>query len=97
MIENIQSIVGQKMPDTSRTSAKKAATSFAETFEKAFQDVNKSVLDADHKMSQLATGQSKDIHGTMISMEKANVSMKLLMAVRGKMVAAYEEIMRMQV
>lgn len=96
MIDKIQS-VGQKMPDTSRVSAKKAASSFAETFEKAFQDVNKNVLEADNKMAQLTTGQNKDIHGTMISMEKAQVSMKLLMAVRNKMVSAYEEIMRMQV
>ena len=97
MIESIQSAAGLKLPNASNVSAKKSTTSFAETFEKAFQEVNKSVLEADGKMAQLTTGQSKDIHGTMISMEKAGVSMKLLMAVRGKMVSAYEEIMRMQV
>ena len=32
----------------------------------------------------------------MIAMEKADISLKMLLQVRGKLVSAYEEVMRMQ-
>jgi flagellar hook-basal body complex protein FliE len=37
-----------------------------------------------------------DIHTTMIAMEKSGISSRLLLAARNKMIAAYEEVMRMQ-
>jgi flagellar hook-basal body complex protein FliE len=44
----------------------------------------------------LAAGKQKDIHQTMIALEKADVAFQLLMQVRNKIIAAYETIMRMQ-
>jgi len=38
-----------------------------------------------------------DIHQAMVAMEQANVSFRLMVQVRNKMMAAYEEIMRMQI
>jgi len=38
----------------------------------------------------------KDIHEAMIDIEKANISFRLMMQVRNKLLSAYEEIMRMQ-
>ncbi|MGK0290714.1 MAG: flagellar hook-basal body complex protein FliE [bacterium] len=97
MLEMIQSIQSTGMISGSGVSAKSAAKNFSSSFEKMFDEVNQSQLNADKKMEDLATGKTKDIHGTMIAMEKADVSMKLLMSVRSKLVSSYEEIMRMQV
>ena len=95
MIENIQN----SLVNTIQASASKksAAKGFADSLKQAFEAVNNQILNADKKIENLATGRDKDIHGTMIALEKANISMKLLMAVRGKIVSSYEEIMRMQV
>ena len=41
--------------------------------------------------------ENKDIHGTMLALEKADLSMRLMLQVRNKLVSAYEEVMRMQV
>jgi flagellar hook-basal body complex protein FliE len=43
------------------------------------------------------TGEETDIHKTMIKMEKAEISFQLMMAVRNKIITAYETIMRMQI
>jgi flagellar hook-basal body complex protein FliE len=71
--------------------------SFRESLETAITDVNDSMLKADQAAKDLVTGKAKDLHDVMITMEKADVSLRTLTAVRNKVVDAYQEIMRMQV
>ena len=67
------------------------------TFEKLLQEVNKQQLIAESKQVELMVSENKDIHGTMLALEKADLSMRLMLQVRNKLVSAYEEVMRMQV
>ena len=67
------------------------------TFEKLLQEVNQQQLQAEAKQVELMTSGDKDIHGTMIALEKADISMRLMLQIRNKLVSAYEEVMRMQV
>ena len=46
---------------------------------------------------QLHTGDEKNLHGAMISMEKADISLRYMIQARNKAIDAYQEIMRMQV
>jgi flagellar hook-basal body complex protein FliE len=47
---------------------------------------------------QQMVGEGKgDLQDTMIALEKADVSFKLMMQIRNKVLDAYQEIMRMQV
>lgn len=82
---------------TNRSSASSTAKDIVGSFGEMFDQVNKAQIQADRKIEGLVTGQNKDIPGTMIAMEKADTSMKMVMAVRNKVVSAYEEMMRMQV
>ena len=43
-----------------------------------------------------ATGRRKTLHETMIQVEEAQIAFNMLMAVRRKLVDAYQEIMRMR-
>jgi flagellar hook-basal body complex protein FliE len=43
------------------------------------------------------SGEIKDVTDAMIAVEKADVAFQTMMAVRNKIVSAYEEIMRMQI
>jgi flagellar hook-basal body complex protein FliE len=70
---------------------------FADLFWKALDKVDALQRKADHSVRELATGRQKDIHQTMIAMEKAAISFQLMMTVRNKIIAAYEEIMRMSI
>ena len=67
------------------------------TFEKLLQDVNQQQLNAEAKQIELMVTDNKDIHGTMLALEKADLSMRLMLQIRNKLVSAYEEVMRMQV
>ncbi len=53
------------------------------------------------KAAEVATGEllkgSGSIHNTVIAVEEADLSFRLMMKVRGKIVNAYQEVMRMQV
>ena len=70
---------------------------FSRTFEKLLQDVNQQQLNAEAKQVEFLVTDNKDIHGTMLALEKADLSMRLMLQIRNKLVSAYEEVMRMQV
>jgi sec-independent protein translocase protein TatC len=52
--------------------------------------------EADEAARKLVSGENKDIHSTMISMQKAGIAMDLMLEVRNKIISAYDEIKRMQ-
>jgi flagellar hook-basal body complex protein FliE len=82
---------------TSASAGNNRAGGFGELLEKTINEVNQSQLDSDKAVEQLQTGQAKNIHETMIALEKADISMRLMVQIRNKVVDAYQEIMRMQV
>ena len=68
---------------------------FSKMLTRSLNEVNQLKLNADEAINDLATGKQKDIHQTMIAMEKADVAFQLLMQIRNKIIAAYETLMRM--
>jgi flagellar hook-basal body complex protein FliE len=71
--------------------------SFAGVLKSSLAEVNQLQQKADAAITALATGDKASLHDTMIAMEQADVSFRLMMQVRNKIVEAYQEIMRMQV
>lgn len=69
--------------------------SFVDSLVDGINKVEKTQQDADQAVTDLATGRRKTLHETMIAMEKADISFRMLMAVRNKLLAAYQEIARM--
>ena len=59
--------------------------------------VNDLQTQADSKIKNMMTGESRELHEVMIAVEKAGISFQFLTQVRNKAVEAYQEIMRMQV
>ncbi len=75
----------------------KVGQDFVSTLKEAVQTVNQAQKDSDIKMQELATGKSNNIHETMIAAEKADISLRLMVQVRNKIIEAYQEVMKMQV
>jgi len=71
--------------------------SFMDTLKDSINQVNDVQMTADQSVQDLVSGGSQDLHQAMIAVEKANVSFQLMMAVRNKILSAYEEVSRMQV
>lgn len=71
--------------------------SFSEMLTQSLKDVNNLQMEANKAMEKLATGQTKDIHETMLAAEHAELAFKTMNQVRMKVLDAYKEIMRMQI
>lgn len=84
---------GMKAPEASGDAAK----GFGQMLSESISKVNEYQHQADTSIKELAAGRTKNIHETMLSIEKADTSLKLMMQVRNKVLDAYKEIMRMQV
>ena len=99
----VKSIPGAHFPGNSEKPSQaspvspSAATNFVDALGQAVNEAEGQIKTADAKIADLVTGKNKDLHGTMIAMEKAEISTRLLLSVRNKMVSAYQEVMRMQI
>ena len=74
-----------------------AQGSFRKMLQTSIAEVNQLQKAADTSIEQLVAGKSRNLHETMIAMEKADISFRLMMEVRNKIIEAYNEVMRMQV
>ena len=84
-------------PSGSAAPVQSVGEGFADALKTAVSQVNDTQVAASHAIEKLQTGESRDLHEVMISLEKADISMRLMMQVRNKVIDAYQEIMRMQV
>jgi flagellar hook-basal body complex protein FliE len=82
--------------DVKKTRVQDPLSDFKSILLNSVDEVNKLLDQADQSAKGMVSG-NQDIHQTMIAVEQANLSLRLMVQVRNKMVAAYEEIMRMQI
>jgi len=75
----------------------KASTNFSDMMESMINEVNDSQAKGDNAIEQMQTGDARHLHDVMIAVEEADVSLRMLVQIRNRAVAAYEEIMRMQI
>ena len=71
--------------------------SFADTLAQSLDKVNTLQEKADVAIQDFITGDTRNIHETMLAVGKADLAFRLPMQVRNKMVEAYQEVMRLQV
>jgi flagellar hook-basal body complex protein FliE len=86
-----------EIPRQNKLPPAETGETFGEVFKKAWSDVQQVQDDKDLSVRNLVETRGPDIHNTMIDIQKAEISFKLMMQVRNKIVSAYEEVMRMNV
>ena len=87
----------EKTLDTKPTEQTSNTNPFAELFTGAVREASQLDANAGVKMDALAAGKSDDIHGTMIAMKEAEISVKLLGSIRNHLLDAFHEIWRTSV
>ena len=92
---SITKVASSPLTESVKSVSKDPLTDFGKTLSQSMGEVNKMLGQADESAQEMVTGK-KDIHEAMISMEEANISLRMMVQVRNKVLAAYEEIMRMQ-
>jgi flagellar hook-basal body complex protein FliE len=94
--KGLEPLNGSSLDTAAKTEKTQNPESFGNMLARSLSDVNQLKLEADEAVANLAAGKQKDIHTTMIALEKADVAFQLLMQVRNKIISAYETVMRMQ-
>ena len=81
----------------SQNSNDKIGDEFAKMLKNEIEDLDKTQKTAEAAMTDIATGQVKDLHQAAIAITKAESSMKFMLEVRTKAISAYKEITRTQI
>jgi flagellar hook-basal body complex protein FliE len=79
-----------------RAGNEKSDSGFGTVLKDAISTVNELQKQSDQEIEKLMTGESQDLHNTVIAMQNADLSFQMMMQVRNKIVQAYQEIIRMQ-
>jgi flagellar hook-basal body complex protein FliE len=74
-----------------------APTSFKDTVKAMLEDVNDKLNVSDQNARDLADGKTNDLEKVVSSVEEANLALSFTMAVRTKLLEAYQQISQMQV
>jgi flagellar hook-basal body complex protein FliE len=69
---------------------------FSDQLKSAMTEVNDMQKSGENAMANLATGQVKDLHQAALAIDKAEISMKLMLEIRNKALNAYKELGRTQ-
>ncbi len=75
----------------------RAGSDFSKMIKSSISQAVKAESASEKAIESLQGGQSKNLHEVMISVEKADLSLKMLVQFRNKALQAYEEVMRMQI
>jgi len=73
------------------------ADRFGAMVSQGLEAVNRDLVASQVDLQQLATGNAQNLHEMMIRLEESRLSFQLLMQVRGRLLEAYQDVMRMQV
>ncbi len=80
---------------------KKNSDNNSQLFKSVFDSALNNYIDSENKVDEdiykLSTGESDDLHNLMINLQKAEMSLDLVLQLRNKALDAYNEIMRMGV
>jgi len=89
-IRDFQQAMAQKTDNVN----KKPTEGFGKIIKGAIDNVNGQERESNKSIMELLNGK-KDIHETMINLQKTDISMRLLLTIRNKAVEAYKEIIHM--
>ena len=78
------------------TVANGGLNAFSNQLKSAINEVNALQQSSDTAMADMATGQVKDLHQAALAIDKAEISMKLMLEIRNKALNAYKELGRTQ-
>lgn len=89
--------IGKAFPTAGTAKSSSPVEGAGKFFSELVSKVNDMQVQTDKSIQGLASGENKNLHEVMISMEKASISFQFMSSVRDKALSAYQEVMRMQV
>jgi flagellar hook-basal body complex protein FliE len=95
---NASTLLSRLSPESSSTGVQSGTSgSFGSAVRDAVESLDSSQKASDQEIASAVTGDSPDLHRTIIAMQTADLGFQFALQVRNKVMDAYQEIMRMQV
>ncbi len=70
---------------------------FASMMNQILGEVSQSQSKMDQDVTQMATGQAQNVHEIVLNVAQADLMFRLVMEVRDRLIASYQDVMRMQI
>lgn len=91
------SVVSPRLLTSYPASEQKHSASFRELLAQGLEQVHTLQQEADTAILQLALGETDNLHQVMTAVERASIALELTIAIRNRLLEAFQELMRMQV
>lgn len=90
------------LPETIQNPARGARSTggelpFADMVKGLITETDQQQVTAQDSVRQLITGETDSIHDVVLSTSRADLAFRLMMEIRNRLIASYQEVMRMQV
>ncbi|MGO9146329.1 MAG: flagellar hook-basal body complex protein FliE [Desulfomonilia bacterium] len=82
-------------PLTSNEKPKGKGLDFVDTLTDAINSTNSLIKESEKAATDLSSGKSPNIHEAMIAMQKADISLQLLVKITGKLIEGYNTLSRL--
>ena len=89
-------ISGVPMPEAVRPGGVVSTGGFQDVFASAIHSVEAAEQNASASVDRFLSGEGEELHDTIMSVNRAELSFEMFLQVRNKVVGAYQEIMKMQ-
>ncbi|MFT5698039.1 MAG: flagellar hook-basal body complex protein FliE [Desulforhopalus sp.] len=96
-IQGLPNLTVNQQPLTTESAVTKSSNAFGDMLKGMVTDTNQAQINGDKAVENLQAGNAEHLHEVMISVEEAEISLKMLVQMRNKALTAYEEIMRLQI
>jgi len=83
--------------ETGGQAAKSAESDFGNRLSNAIENINNAQHHADDKLAAMASGKEVDLHGAMIALEEADITLRTMVTARDKVIEAYQQLMNMTI
>lgn len=70
---------------------------FSELMSRFLKEINNPQVESDQTVHKFLTGETDSINDVVLSVAKADLTFRLFMEIRNRLISSYQEIQRMQV
>ncbi|MCA9085104.1 MAG: flagellar hook-basal body complex protein FliE [Planctomycetaceae bacterium] len=97
-VSSIQSAASPLAPPGSTSVGKSGhQLPFADLVRSLVNETNNRQADVGESLKQLVTGETDSVHDVVLTASQADLAFRLVMEIRDRLIASYQEVMRMQV
>jgi flagellar hook-basal body complex protein FliE len=96
-VPGIRPSITSQIGSASRTPQQNPIKDIGKSFDSVLTNLSQTQNYSDDLMAKLASGEDVDIHQVMIAADQTDISFKVALGIRDKLVEAYKEISRMNV